>query len=269
MKNKLTILDFSEYENPFDPRSDALLKGAAEAAGMNSGILNYSKEAIPEVDSAKIWMRYDIRSRSDLKWVLEVATTLKRRGHRIFPSPKAIWLAEDKWETFMTLDKAGIPLPTTFRSKDLLKCGFPAILKTRVGWGSMGNRVILEEKAIASLTPYRKDDYICQRFIPHERTFIIALAGEAELACLVDTGRTMADEEKVAPVQAPPGAYIMARKAAEVIGLPAGTVDLIESQDGLKVLEVNSAPRITYPHIPGLDLATPMVKAVLSEMNRE
>ncbi len=267
MKKDLTILDFSIYENPFDPKSDALLQKATENAGFHSKIVNFSRDVVPEVDSEWVWLRYDIRSRSDLKWILEVAATLKRKGQNIFPSPKSIWLAEDKWETFLALKRIGTPLPITFRSRDLQKCGFPAILKTRVGWGSMGNRVILEEKAMASLSPYRKDDYICQRFIPHEKTLIIALAGGIEIACLEDYGKTGHDEEGVIPVKTPHTALELAQKALKATGLCTGTVDLIDTPEGLKVLEVNSAPRISYPHIPGLDLAKPMVNAVLEKEN--
>jgi len=64
----------------------------------------------------------------------------------------------------------------------------------------------------------------------------------------------------------PDGAMGLGAAAVAALGLPAGTADLIESPNGPYVLEVNSAPCIPYPELPEVDLATPMVRAVLAWM---
>jgi len=263
MKPVMTILDFSTYDNTYDPKSNALLAQAAGSAGVPTEIVNFAREKIPVVASEKIWLRYDIRSGNDLKWVLEVATALRNSGKKVFPSPKSIWMAEDKWETYLVFKKNEVPTPPTFRAKDLSMCGFPVILKPRVGWGGLGNKILFDENAVQALPPFKKNEYICQPFIEHPRTVIMAVAKSQAICCIDDQGGNAYDDGRVAVIPSPGGALGLALQALRGTGLVTGTVDLIESPEGLKVLEVNSAPRITYPHLPGADLANPMVKTVL------
>ena len=269
MQQQMTVLSFSPYDNPYDPKSNSLLAQASRNAGVQTEIVSFSRDKIPVIPSEKIWLRYDIRSGNDLKWVLEVAAALRNNGHKVFPSPKSIWVAEDKWETHLVLQKAGVPIPKTFRAKDLTICGFPAILKTRVGWGGMGNKVVLQQTALQALPPFKKNEYICQSFIPHSRTLIIAIAGATEICCIEDQGNTAFDDGRMAVIPSTGEALALSLQALQATGLVTGTVDLIESPEGIQVLEVNSAPRITYPHLPGVDLANPMVKTVLNTWERE
>ena len=283
MNDSCAILDYSPYGNAFDPRSDALLASALTAEQRKVDILPLSRETVLHVDAGTIWLRYDIRSRKDLLLIMELGRLLESRHKRVFPSPKAVWAAEDKWETFLALQKNGIPTLPTFRSRDYALCSFPAMFKTRTGWGGLGNQLIprpedlavhdvptsatlLDGTPVAGVmrrSPLKSDGYLCQPFIPHVRTLVLALAGQIPICCLEDRGQNAFEEGRGPVVPLTEEALKLSQAALKAVGLVAGTIDLIETPEGLRVLEVNSAPRLTYPHLPDVDLAGPMVKAVL------
>ena len=274
MKRDLAILDYSIYGNRPDPLSDNLLAQAARAAGWRPLISPLEPPGPPAVTPECVWLRYDLRSRSELSWVVSVADRLQQRGHRVFPSAAAILLAEDKWETFHAFRQRGIPTPETLLGLELARCALPVILKPRVGWGGKGCLRLhaAADRAAATtrvaVTTRVAEDDICQPYLAHQRTWIVAVAGGQEIVTLQEPRNDPAHEGETQVRPAPPGAVSLALAALDAVGLVAGTVDLIESPAGLLVLEVNSAPRIPYPDLPDLDLATPMVRSVLAWMER-
>lgn len=69
----------------------------------------------------------------------------------------------------------------------------------------------------------------------------------------------------VAPGALPSGAVELALRAAEAIGLPFAGVDLIETPDGLAVLEVNASPGFRgIEEATGRDLATPFLQRFIA-----
>jgi glutathione synthase/RimK-type ligase-like ATP-grasp enzyme len=150
---------------------------------------------------------------------------------------------------------------------DLDHAGLPVILKPRAGWGGRGNCVVRSEPERDSLALETAEDYIGQPFIEHRRTWIVPVVQGRELPAIEDReGPQRRGQLCVRPL--PEGGTGWGAAAVAAVRLPAGTADLIESPAGLVVLEVNSAPRIAYPDLPGVDLATPIVRAVLEWMER-
>ncbi|RCK78954.1 MAG: hypothetical protein OZSIB_0505 [Candidatus Ozemobacter sibiricus] len=261
---EVAILDFSWYGNPYDVASNRLLVEALARRGRLAEVVAASAAGPgPRLAAEKVWLRYDLRQPADLNRVIEVAEGLTRQGVRVFPAPAAVTNAEDKWQTAQGLAKAGVPIPQTRLGGEAHHLPLPIILKRRVGWGSQGSCVCRQPAdpgpAVADL-----DAYVAQPFLPHDRTLVAAVAAGRGLACLEDIGGGLQAEGRVGTVPWPTGALELAWQALQAVGLPTGTVDLIETADGLQVLEVNSAPRLTYPHLPAVDLAGPMVDAVLS-----
>lgn len=265
MSVSLAILDYSVHGNAIDAESDRLLAAAAKAAGMETVVRPMMKGQEIRPDAERIWLRYDLRSRQELSWIVSVAADLGRRGHRVFPSASAILLAEDKWETYHALREAAVPTPRTVLALDWDRAGLPAIVKPRAGWGGQGNRVVRSEQERVSLELLPAEDYIAQRFIEHCRTWIVPVVQGQELSA-IEARREPQRDGNVCVLPLPEGGTGLGAAAVAAVGLPAGTADLIESAEGLLVLEVNSAPRIPYPDLPGVDLATPLVRAVLEWM---
>lgn len=261
----LAILDYSVHGNAIDAESDRLLAEAATAAGWETVVQPIAPGGEVRPEAERVWLRYDLRSRLELSWVVRVAADLRRRGHRVFPSASAILLAEDKWETYHALHEAAVPTPRTVLALDLGRAGLPAIVKPRAGWGGQGNRVVRSEQERESLELVPAEDYIGQGFIEHCRTWVVPVVQGRELPA-IEARREPGRDGDVRVLALPEGGMGLGAAAVAAVGLPAGTADLIESSDRLLVLEVNSAPRIPYPDLPEVDLATPMVRAVLEWM---
>jgi glutathione synthase/RimK-type ligase-like ATP-grasp enzyme len=267
MNPGLAILDYSVYGNDRDPESDRLLAAAACACGMDVVVESIALGTPVQAAAERVWLRYDLRSRGELSWIAAVAHDLRQRGHRVFPPATSILAAEDKWETLHAFHAAGVSTLPTFLGFDLDRCGVPAMLKPRVGWGGQGNLVLRGGADVAAAATVRAEDYICQPYIPHRRTWVVAVAAGREIVA-IEARREAERDGEVQVLPLPPGGPGLASAAVTAVGLVAGTVDLIETLDGLRVLEVNSAPRIPYPDLPTVDLATPMVRCVLAWMEQ-
>ncbi|MBA4417176.1 MAG: hypothetical protein C0392_04605 [Syntrophus sp. (in: bacteria)] len=271
---KLDILDYSPYGNKADMESDVLFKGAAEALGYRTRVIPLIRgKAIPEPEK-RVWLRYDLRSRRDLAWITRLAGNLETDGHLVFPRSLSILMSEDKWETHLALQAADIPSVATFRPGKAPKSRAKAILKPRVGWGGIGIKVLENTDGSFPLPPGRPEHFIWQPFVPHRQTWTVAVAGESPVATLEKraTGkdfRTNADfGESAAHIAGPNDGAALAARALTAVGLVTGTVDIIEVEGRLTVLEVNSAPCVWYDNLPALDLAGPMVRSVMEWMDR-
>lgn len=266
---KLTILDFTVYGNRYDPESDTLLEAAARKLGISAKTKRVSREQAATVlpDSKWVWLRYDLRSPADLELVVALARRLKREGRRVFPSASAIVATEDKWETCLALRHDGVAAPETALALEWARFPLPIIVKPRVGWGGIGTALVRDAAELERARPLLDEERICQPFIPSTRTLVVALAGDREIACIEDLAG-LSTNGRTRTVPMPAGAARLAARALEAARLVAGTVDLIESPGGLRVLEVNSSPRLTYPHLPEVDLAELMVWAVVEEVFR-
>ncbi len=271
-KTELLVLDYSPYDNDFDRRSDALIVEAATSMGVPARIEALDRQLEPTGDESLIWLRFDLRSRSDFQRVTEVAEMLEKMNRRVFPNATTIRLAEDKWETFRVLQKAGVAIPQTFRGCEAENCAFPAIFKTRVGWGGLGKVILQTPEELAARPESTRaqlqgPEYICQNYIEHDSTLIAALTVEGRICCIEDAGDEAFVDSRGPVIDLPESGWEQAELALRAIGLVAGTVDLLRTPQGeYLVLEVNAAPRLTYPHLPGVDLAKPMVRAVLNRL---
>ena len=101
------------------------------------------------------------------------------------------------------------------------------------------------------------------------------MAGESLIAILEkrarpDDFRTNAYFGRQAVEVCDPGAATdISARALKAVGLVAGAADVIDVDGQLRVLEVNSAPCLSYDHIPGLDLAGAMLRWVMEWMDKE
>ncbi len=272
---KLDILDYSVYGNEADTESDELLKAASEALGYETRVIPLAPDrAFPEPER-RVWLRYDLRSSGDLAWIVGVAESLAKRGHSLFPSARSILLSEDKWETHMALKKAGVPSVETRGLVAARPKGLRVILKPRVGWGGIGMRVLDGAEETDLLLPQEQEHYVWQPFVPHTRTWTVALAGESLVATLEKRAtrndfRTNAYFGELAVEVCDPGtATIVSSLALGAVGLVAGAVDIIDVNGQFTVLEINSAPCLWYDHLPALDLAGSMVRSVMEWMDEE
>ena len=261
------------HGNEADAKSDALLKAASEMLGYRTRIVRlHPDKPVPRLEEC-IWLRYDLRCRRELAWIVSLAQDLEIKGHLVFPSARSILLSEDKWETHLALIHTGMPLIETHDLYATDPRGDRIVLKPRVGWGGTGMK-LLENNAHAPLPLLeRREEYIWQPFIPHRQTWTVVMAGKS-LLTVIEKRATSNDfrtnahfGEQAFEVEDPGRAADRAALALSAVGLVTGGVDLIEADGQLKVLEVNSAPCLWYDNLPALDMAGPMVRCVTDWMD--
>ena len=187
------------------------------------------------------------------------------------PNPSdAIARARDKLRAHQLLAAEGIGLPATVfgdnpdDTVDLLSMLGPPPHVIKLNQGSQGSGVMLTEKPAASLGVIEALRGLYADFLVQE---FIAEAKGADLRCFVVGGRVVASMRRQAAegefranlhrgghaeaVLASAAEQAMAVRAAAVLGLGVAGVDLLRSNRGPLVLEVNASPGLE-----GIEAAT-------------
>jgi [lysine-biosynthesis-protein LysW]--L-2-aminoadipate ligase len=184
---------------------------------------------------------------------------LERWGIPTLNSAAAVWLCDDKAGNSLALEAAGIPTPRTMMAFDiesaLRACeavGYPAVLKPVTGsWGRLLARVngpeqaqtVLQQKK--ELGSYHHAIFYVQEYLPKPDRDIRAYAvGDRVLAASYRTAQhwvtNAARGAQSMPCPITPEIEELTLRACAAVGARLAGVDLIETADGLEVLEVNT-----------------------------
>jgi [lysine-biosynthesis-protein LysW]--L-2-aminoadipate ligase len=174
-------------------------------------------------------------------------------------SAAAVSVCDDKARASMVLEAAGIPSPRTFVAYSveaaLRACeslGYPAVLKPVTGsWGRLIAKVNGPEQARAIISQksehgsFHHEIYYLQEFIEKPGRDIRAyVIGGRIIAASYRTSRhwiTNASRGAVSlPCPVTPEIEELALSACECVGARLAGVDLIETGEGLKVIEINT-----------------------------
>jgi ribosomal protein S6--L-glutamate ligase len=194
----------------------------------------------------------------------------------------AILRARDKLRSLQLLARERIGLPTTVfgdnpdDTADLLAMlgSPPHVIK--LNEGAQGQGVLLAEKRSAAQGVIEAFRGLYANFLVQE---FIAEAGGADLRCFVVGGKIVAAMRRQAPegefranlhrggsataVTLSPDEKRTALKAARAIGLDVAGVDLLRSQRGPLVLEVNASPGLEgIEAATGVDVAASVIRHI-------
>jgi [lysine-biosynthesis-protein LysW]---L-2-aminoadipate ligase len=184
---------------------------------------------------------------------------LQRWGVPTLNSAEAVRLCDDKAENSLVLEAAGIPTPRTLIAFDIdsaIKAceivGYPAVLKPVTGsWGRLLARVngpdqarsILEQKK--ELGSFHHAVFYVQEYIEKPdrdiRAYVVGdrvLAASYRMAKHWVTNAARGAESEPCPVT--PEIEALALRSCAAVGARLAGVDLIETQNGLAVIEVNT-----------------------------
>ncbi|GGD43869.1 30S ribosomal protein S6--L-glutamate ligase [Pseudoxanthomonas indica] len=199
------------------------------------------------------------------------------------PNPSdAILRARDKLRAHQLLAAQGIDLPITVfgdnpdDTVDLLSMLGPPPHVIKLNEGAQGAGVMLTEKPSASRSVIEALRGLYANFVVQE---FIAEAQGADLRCFVVGGKVIASMRRQAPegdfrsnlhrggtaepVESTEEERAVAVRAAQVLGLGVAGVDLIRSQRGPLVLEVNSTPGLEgIEGVGGVDVAGAVVEHI-------
>lgn len=182
---------------------------------------------------------------------------LWRTGLPVINQPSAIEKGVDKYYTLALLRENGIPTPKTVVTESISQAlrafkafGGEAVVKPVFGSRGIGAARISDsdvaERVFRTLRFHRHVLYV-QEFVPHGkkdlRTFIIGGRVVASMYRFSQSWKTNVSQGAI-PVRADTVAEAekLALKAASTIGCEIAGVDIMESDAGLLVNEVNSQP---------------------------
>jgi len=275
------------------------LKEVALARGHDVKVINYAKCYV-SVEKEKLIIRYKGESlahfdaiipriaQSYTKYGTAVVRQFESQGSFTTASSIAITRSRDKLRAYQILAKAGVAIPKTVIARETanfedvvsLAGGTPLIIK--VARGTHGNGVVLAEtpkaaKAVMQAFYVEGVSFLVQEFVAESagediRAFVVGsrVVASIKRQSLDDDFRSnthqggfgqvvkMTDEEVKTAV-----------KAAKTMGLPICGVDMMRSNRGPLVLEVNSSASIKTPEIiTQRDVATKIIEYIEANAKR-
>jgi RimK family alpha-L-glutamate ligase len=207
---------------------------------------------------------------------LDILRALEELGIQLINSREALEIASDKFLSSIFLKKHGIPTPETViceHSNDALDAfeilGGDVILKPL--YGSKGIGITrLNDKAFAENVIYGlerlNEVFYLQEFIEHNnRDIRILVLGEEAVAGMwrISEGwkTNIHAGAKMKPLELTEELRSLAVKAAKVVKTEISGVDIIESENGYMVIEVNSIPGFTaLDKVTDLDIPQKIVE---------
>ncbi len=200
----------------------------------------------------------------------------------------AIARSRDKLRTLQMMARKGVNMPVTSfahsieDTKDLVQHvgGAPVVVKLLEG--AQGRGVVLAETAKAAESVINAFKSLDAHILAQE---FIKEAGGKDIRCFVIDGKVVASIQRVAApgefranlhlgghaenVKLTAAERKLAIKAAKVVGLKVAGVDIIRSDDGPKILEVNSSPGLEgVETATGKDIAALMIECIEKEVSK-
>jgi ribosomal protein S6--L-glutamate ligase len=275
------------------------LKEVALARGHEVEVINYAKCYV-SIEKDNPVVRYKGRTldhfdviipriaQSYTKYGTAMVRQFENQGAYTIASSIAINRSRDKLRAYQILAKAGVQVPKTVFARETanfedvieLAGGTPLIIK--VARGTHGNGVVLAEtpkaaKAVMQAFYVEGVNFLVQEFIKES-------AGE-DIRALVVGSRVVASVKRKSldgdfrsnTHQGGEGEYVKlteeekktAIKAAKAMGLPICGVDMMRSERGPLVLEVNSSASLKTPElIAKRDVATKIIEYIEQNAKR-
>jgi [lysine-biosynthesis-protein LysW]--L-2-aminoadipate ligase len=184
---------------------------------------------------------------------------MDRWGIPTLNSSQAVTICDDKARASMVLEAAGIPSPKTFVTYSvesaLEACeqlGYPAVLKPVTGsWGRLIAKVNGPEQARSIISQksehgsFHHEIYYVQEFIekPGRDIRAYVIGGKIIAASYRTSAHWITNAARGAvsvPCPITPEIEELALRACDVVGARLAGVDLIETDEGLKVIEINT-----------------------------
>lgn len=198
----------------------------------------------------------------------------------------ALTRSRDKVRSMQILSRAGVPIPKTIFANETADIediidqvgGAPVIIKTVQG--THGRGVILAEtkkaaKAVMQAFYVEGVDFLVQEFIAEAkgadiRAFVVngKVVASMERKSLDDDFRSNLHQGGTAKqVTLNAIEKKVALNASKALGLTIAGVDMIRSDEGVKVLEVNASPGFGIEKITGADVATAFIEYIENNYN--
>ena len=213
---------------------------------------------------------------------MDLLHKLQRSGMPIVNPPLSIERSVDKYHTLALFEEHGLPVPQTVVTASLEEAiegfsdlGGDVVIKPLFGSRGIGSARVSDhdvaERLFRAILFYHGVLYL-QRFIPH---------GDSDIRVFIVGERVVAAMRRVAPnwktnvsLGAKPVALDCSEEmerlavgASEILGCKIAGVDILESDNGPVIIELNSQPGWRgLQTVASVNIADEIVKLVISEM---
>lgn len=268
------------------------LKEEARVRGHNVRVINYAKCYIT-VESGSPVVRYRGKELNNTDVIIpRISASLTKYGTSIVrqfemqnvatvTSSIAIVRARDKLRSIQLMAKAGVGIPKTVFAREATNIddvldqvgGAPVIIK--VARGTHGNGVVLAEtrqaaKAVMQAFYVEGVNFVVQEFIAESagvdiRAFVVngkVVASMLRQSLDDDFRSNLHQGGEGIPVKLTVEERKTALKAAKAMGLPVCGVDMMRSERGPLVLEVNASPGFSIEKVTGTNVAAKIIDYV-------
>jgi len=213
---------------------------------------------------------------------MDLLHRLQRSGLPIVNPPLSIERSVDKYHTLALFEEHGLPVPQTVVTESLEEAikgfndlGGDVVIKPLFGSRGIGSTRVSDrdvaERLFRAILFYHGVLYL-QRFIPH---------GDSDVRAFIVGDRVVAAMHRVAPnwktnvslgarpmaLDCPEEMERLAVGASEILGCKIAGVDILESDNGPVIIELNSQPGWRgLQTVAPVDIADEIVKFVISEI---
>jgi len=215
---------------------------------------------------------------------MDILHRLQRQGMTIINPPLSIERSVDKYHALSLLEEHGLPVPRTAvteNHEEALKAfnelGGDVVIKPLFGSRGIGTTRISDPdvatRLFRAIAFYHGVLYL-QEFIPHGvsdiRAFVVGDRVVAAMRRVAQSWKTNVSlGAKPVALNPPKEIEDLAVKAAQVIGCKVAGVDIMESQNGPVVIELNSQPGWRgLQSVATVNIAEEIVKYLVSSLSR-
>lgn len=215
---------------------------------------------------------------------MDILHRLQRQGMTIINPPLSIERSVDKYHALSLLEEHGLPVPRTAvteNHEEALKAfnelGGDVVIKPLFGSRGIGTTRISDPdvatRLFRAIAFYHGVLYL-QEFIPHGvsdiRAFVVGDRVVAAMRRVAQSWKTNVSlGAKPVALNPPKEIEDLAVKAALVIGCKVAGVDIMESQNGPVVIELNSQPGWRgLQSVATVNIAEEIVKYLVSSLSR-
>lgn len=268
------------------------LKEEAKKRGHDVKIISYTRCYVT-IESSKPVVRYEAEELNDFDVVIPriaqsyttygsaIVRQFEMRGVYTTASSIAIARSRDKLRSMQLLARAGVGIPKTLFARetasfdDMIEQAGGAPLIIKVARGTHGNGVVLAEttkaaKAVMQAFYVEDVSFLVQEFIKESagtdiRVYVVGnkVVANYKRQSLDDDFRSNLHQGgQGSPIKLTEEEKRTAVKAARTMGLPICGVDMLRSDRGPLVMEVNSSPGLGIEKVTGRNVAEKVIEYI-------
>jgi ribosomal protein S6--L-glutamate ligase len=226
-----------------------------EARGCTVDWLFPEEHVFSQADFQIEYDLYVLKSSSPMTY--QLGAMISTKGGRMINDFRAIQRIKNKVEINKLLADAGVPIPDSYLTgdvnllKDVIASKGPLIVKPYDGRHGIGVSVVRTPEELDALDLQGSDIY-AQAFKPGDgydrKTYMVGQHAYASKKAFAAGESFLKD---AIAMEMTPEMSDIALKCGEVVGLQVYGVDMIESEDGMWVIDVNGFPG--FKGLPGID----------------